>query len=70
MTEQVILAKAIEIILMVMTSILLIQPKVIFRVSKPRPVFTWGGMLLLCITFCWSVVFGAILFMNDLTIKI
>lgn len=72
MPEQVIVAKWVEIILVLLTSVFLVQPSMVFpNVSqKARQIATLLGVIFLCATFCWSVVFGAILFLNDMTLRI
>jgi heme/copper-type cytochrome/quinol oxidase subunit 4 len=50
----------IEAALILATLNFLVQPHFFFpfRSRSARAVGTWSGMLLLCITFCWSVIFG------------
>ena len=62
----------IEMILVVSTTILLAQPKFLFRASSDtvKSVAQWGGMLLLCATFCWSVIVGIAVTMNGLILSL
>jgi hypothetical protein len=72
MPKQVIFALLIQCALIVMTTTLLAQPRIIFsdQSNKVRSIARGGGWVLLCITFCWSVVFGVILSLNAITIRI
>ncbi|HLD99413.1 MAG TPA: hypothetical protein VJB59_04100 [Bdellovibrionota bacterium] len=72
MTNQVAVAMLIEVLMIGVTSLLLIQPVGIFGIgpSRIKAVSTWGGMVMLCVTFCWSVIFGCVLFLNSMTLKI
>lgn len=72
-TNPLIIAGGVELGLVLFTMILLLQPKFIFREvghSRTKSVSTWSGMVLLCMTFCWSVIFGAVLFLNHLVIRL
>ena len=62
----------IEMMLVVVTTLLLAQPKVLFKTPSEsiRKVANWGGMVLLCATFCWSVIVGISLTMNGFILTI
>ena len=72
MPKQLIFALFIEVCLIVLTSLLLMRPTLIFtnpalRVSEVSRI---GGMVLLCTTFCWSVVLGALLTLSSIVIRL
>ncbi len=72
MPHSVLIVLGIESVLVFMTAFFLVQPDVLFRLAsqKIRTVVRWSGMLLLCLTFCWSVIVGIILSLNGLSLKI
>jgi integral membrane sensor domain MASE1 len=72
MPHSVIFVLMVEIILIVFTTILMAQPKKVFpsKSEKLRSFAHWVGMLLLCLTFCWSIVLGIVLATNDMIISI
>ena len=66
MPRQVFFAMLIEAALVTLTALLLVKP---FRASRSeKPPF--AGLLLMCVTFCWSVVFGCILALNEITFRL
>lgn len=72
LTKQLLFALMIETSLVMLTTILLIQPKFVFdgQSNKIRDTARVGGMFLLCITFCWSVVVGCVMALNSMTIQL
>lgn len=72
MPKQVLIALAIEVVLIFGTSLLLIQPASLFGqlTPKTRGVFKGAGLLLLCVMFCWSVIFGAIITLNQYMMRV
>jgi hypothetical protein len=60
----------IELALIALTLLLLIQPARLFKPNalKFRKAANWTGLILLCLTFCWSVVVGIVLTMNGFTL--
>ena len=70
MSEQVAIAMFMESLLVSVTALLLLQPKAVFTSPKAMKVATWSGLVLLCITFCWSVVVGCILYLNQMVIRL
>ena len=72
MPAQIQIALAIEGLLLMGTCILLLQPIFVFNKSsqRARSVATWGGVALLCVTFCWSFLLGSILALNEITLRI
>ncbi|MCM2324189.1 MAG: hypothetical protein NDJ90_13095 [Oligoflexia bacterium] len=72
MPVQVIAAFLIEVFLILLTLLLLLQPAWIFRTQSDRGrVFTTlSGWVFLCVTFCWSVVFGCVVALNRLTFQL
>jgi len=70
--KQLILAMLIEAALITATSILLLQPKVVFHGQSERfrsMALTWG-LMLLSITFIWSVVFGSLISLHRFSFRI
>lgn len=69
MPQHLAVAFAIESALIVLTVFFLLQPEFAFRNVQPsvKTAFTMGGYTLLCITFCWSVVFGCLKALHMLT---
>jgi hypothetical protein len=72
MPEKVLIAMAIESMLIAATTLLLVQPGFVVRVpsDRARAWMTATGLAFLCATFCWSVVFGCVLALNSLTMRI
>ncbi len=68
---QVIFATLVETGLVLLTCLLVVQPESVFRgvASEIRRSVSFAGMVSLCLTFCWSVIFGCVLALNDLTLK-
>jgi hypothetical protein len=62
-SPHVILLTLIETVLIVSTYFFLSAP-------RERPVLQWAGVLMMGITFCWSVIFGCVLAINSLTLSI
>jgi hypothetical protein len=72
MPKQVMLAFMVEFFMILMTTVLLLQPRSIFGAITPRmsSAAMGSGLILLCLTFCWSVIFGAVLALNQMTLRI
>lgn len=72
MSQSVVLVSMIEVALITLTTLLLIQPKSMFPSPSPtfKSIANWCGMFLLCVTFCWSVVVGIILSLNDFILRV
>ncbi len=62
----------IEIMMIGLSTLLLTQPKFFFRLASPKMtrVLTWVGLIVLVLTFCWSVVLGIVFAMNDMTFRL
>jgi hypothetical protein len=62
-TEQIKIAAAIEIFFIVSS---------FFLLSKPgtKVAYHWAGTVMLCLTFCWSVILGCIFALNAITVQI
>ena len=60
MTERVLVAGAIEVIFMALSYSFMSRAQV-------KAIYHWGGTILLCLTFCWSVILGCVLALNSLT---
>ena len=65
-------AKLVEVILIVVTSTLLSQPRLLFPAgaARLRIAATWSGWMLLCLTFCWSVILGIVLTLHGITVQL
>ncbi|MGK5086349.1 hypothetical protein WDW86_02230 [Bdellovibrionota bacterium FG-2] len=63
-------AAAIEFVLMVLTSAVLGKAFVGWGSKDSQRVGFWLGIgvLLLCLTFCWSVIFGSVLGLRSLVL--
>ncbi len=61
-----------EAVLVLSTTLLLIQPKFIFRTDAQwlKNLGQWVAMFLLCLTFCWSVILGIALGVSGLTFSL
>lgn len=70
MPTSVIFVFGVESALGLLTMLLLLQPQKAFgaRSNRFRSAARWGGMFFLGITFCWSIVVGVVLSMNDMSI--
>jgi hypothetical protein len=70
MPTSILWVMLIELMLIVLTLVLLIQPTRFFKPNamKLRKTANWVGLVLLCLTFCWSVVVGIVLTMNGFTL--
>jgi hypothetical protein len=68
---QLIFATTVEATLILMTSWLLVQPEAVFSEWSPesRKLATMAGLVLLCLTFCWSIIFGMVIVIQNLTIR-
>jgi hypothetical protein len=62
-SPQVLVLSVIEVVLITGTFFFLNAP-------RERPVLQWSGMIMMGITFCWSVIFGCMLALNNLTLNI
>jgi hypothetical protein len=38
--------------------------------AKSRSWLQWTGMVLLCLTFCWSVILGCVIALNNTTLTL
>jgi len=72
MPNSLAIGSGVELGLILVTSLLLAQPKWLFRsgAGKLAKKARWGGVFFLGLTFFWSVILGVILSMNNITIKI
>lgn len=69
MSKQMLFALVIECWLIVLTSLMLTQPSVVFRFKsqQARHAATISGYLLLSLSFCWSVILGCMIAFQQLT---
>ena len=72
MPKQVLFSMIVEAGMILLTTFMLTQPALVFgkRSESVRSMARAGGLFLLCLTFCWSVVLGCTLTINALTIRI
>ncbi len=72
MPRYVALAFMVEFFMILLTCTLLMQPRSMFGAVSQRmsSAVMAGGFVLLCLTFCWSVILGAVLALNDMTLRI
>ncbi len=72
MSNSVALVLWVQSSMVLSSALLLAQPRLIFRrlSSKTQTIARWGGMFLLGLTFCWSVIVGVVLSMNGMVIRI
>ncbi len=72
MPNSVLITFGVECMLIIVTTLLLSQPEFIFKSATIRiqSMAKWGGVFLLCLTFCWSIVLGIILSVNGLSLRI
>lgn len=70
--KQVIFALIIECLMIILTTVFLAQPQTIFnnQSERAKSIVRIGGFFLLCLTFCWSVVFGTVLALNSIFIRV
>ena len=72
MPNSVIWVVGIELGLILVTTVLLLRPKALFKsstaVAQSRPI--WGGLVFLGLTFLWSVITGIVLAMNHFTLRV
>jgi hypothetical protein len=69
--KQLAIAFAVEFFMILLSTILLTQPRSMFREPSPRVALaiTSSGLVLLSLTFCWSIIFGVVLAMNGLELR-
>jgi hypothetical protein len=63
MPKQVMVSFFIEMGLIAVTLFFLVQPSLVFNKlhERTRVALTVSGLVMLCVTFCWSVILGIIL---------
>lgn len=71
MPNSVFFSVAVELGLISFTSLVLTQPNFLIQVESKRgrsATAVIGGFFL-CVTFCWSVVLGIVLYIHDIVIQ-
>ena len=63
MTDQTKIGLAVEILFMGLSFVLLNR-------SRNNKAVAWAGMVALCLTFCWSVIFGCVMALSEITYRI
>ncbi len=69
MPIQILFAVGVELCMIVVTTLLLAQPKWLFpgTSEKGRSFMKWAGMMSMGLTFIWSVILGCLLALSELT---
>jgi len=69
---QLIFAFVTEVAMILLSCLLVVQPESVFGgISQgSRRAATYAGLVSLCLTFCWSVIFGIVLALNNLELRI
>jgi hypothetical protein len=62
-SPQVLIALGVEALLILVTFVFLNAP-------RTRAALQWAGMIMLCLTFCWSVIFGCVIALTGSTLRI
>ncbi len=72
LSPQLVFSLVTEITLVLITCLLVVQPESIFSGSSQgaRRAAGYVGMVALCLTFCWSVIFGIVIALNNLDFRI
>jgi hypothetical protein len=57
--------------MVLLTCLLVVQPESVFKnvSDQARQAYLYAGMISLCLTFCWSVIFGIVLTINNLLLR-
>lgn len=63
MTSQIAIASGVEIFLMALSFVFLSS-------AAAAAFYRWAGTVFLCLTFCWSVILGCVLALNQMTFRI
>ena len=72
MSAPIFVILVIESALIAFTTLLLVQPPIIFKppggtqTGSSRFIIRLSGVFLLCVTFCWSIVVGAVLTLHGI----
>lgn len=71
MSKQLLFVVIIEGLLVFATLLLLVHPRLILFSSsdQAKKMGMIGGLFCLCLTFCWSVVFGAVLVIHQIPFR-
>ncbi len=58
--------------MILITCLLVVQPESVFGGSSQgvRRAASYVGMVALCLTFCWSVIFGIVIALNNLDFRL
>ncbi|OFZ70442.1 MAG: hypothetical protein A3K03_05825 [Bdellovibrionales bacterium RIFOXYD1_FULL_44_7] len=72
MPKQLVFVMLIEFALIMLTCILLMQPTLIFagQSDRARSIARTGGLVFLCVTFCWSIILGCVFTLSYSTIQL
>lgn len=70
MPKQVLVSIVIEVMMILLTIFLLNQPKLVFEKQSDctKTIARAGGLISLCVTFCWSVFLGCVLMLHGIRI--
>lgn len=71
-SPQLAFALVTEITMILITCLLVVQPDSVFGGSSPgvRRSATYFGLVALSLTFCWSVIFGIVVALNNLDFRL
>lgn len=72
MPNQVVFAMAVETAMIIVTLLLLNQPNIFlpFRSPRVQTALRAGGLIMLSLTFCWSVILGCVITLHQMTFRI
>lgn len=72
MTNSVVFALIVELVLMLLTILLFIRRNGLFGsgIGKKKAFAAWSGLFFLFLTFIWSVITGIVLAMNGLYLRV
>jgi hypothetical protein len=72
LSHQIFVAVFIELVMIFLTLLLLDVPNLAFRFRSPgaQSAVRGAGMIMLCLTFCWSVILGCVLALNSGTYRL
>jgi len=70
--QSLVISLAVELVLMSATLFLLAHPRMLFkpRTDRARLMITISGLVFLCLTFCWSVIFGCVIALHEPAFRI
>ncbi len=72
LSHQIFVSFLIELVMILATLVLLDVPNLAIRFRSPgaQAAVRGAGMVMLCLTFCWSVILGCVLALNAGTYRL